>query len=282
MIWAILSNLFSSIGEILTKKSLFITRLPKLFFMLLGECFGLLVALCLWLWTDFDITHFADPGLIVSFVLIILIYLVYDYLNQKVFMQEKIATLMVYENLNTIFAIIAGYFLFADTSLITVGISIAVVIILILSYVHWKRVSFPKETKTILLIQFLKAAETILTWYLIIKISDIDYFILYEIIAVCLLIIPMIWYRYDKTLKQVGWTYFSYRGSWAIAGNCSFLLYLMLVGDFGIVVSVLLSFLGNALSITFAYFILKESPSRKDIILNVIITALVWIGFYFK
>jgi len=66
-----------------------------------------------------------------------------------------------------------------------------------------------------------------------------------------------------------------YRGGGALAENFSFLLYLMIVGDFGIVISVLLSFLGNVFAIIFAYIVLKEVPSKKDILLNVLITVLV-------
>jgi len=54
----------------------------------------------------------------------------------------------------------------------------------------------------LLLIQILKALETLMTGYLIAEITDMDYFILYEIIVVALLLIPMIVTRYYPFLKK--------------------------------------------------------------------------------
>jgi len=82
-------------------------RMPKLLFLLMGELFGLGIAILLMFFTDFDISYFLNRQLLLSFVAIIGIYLLYDYLNQTMFMQEKISKLMVYENLNSVFVIIA-------------------------------------------------------------------------------------------------------------------------------------------------------------------------------
>lgn len=84
----------------------------------------------------------------------------------------------------------------------TVGISIGIVILLIGSSMYGNRVSFGKNTKMLLLIQILKALETLMTGYLIAEITDMDYFILYEIIVVALLLIPMIVTRYYPFLKK--------------------------------------------------------------------------------
>ena len=67
---------------------------------------------------------------------------------------------------------------------------------------YGNRVSFGKNTKMLLLIQILKALETLMTGYLIAEITDMDYFILYEIIVVALLLIPMIVTRYYPFLKK--------------------------------------------------------------------------------
>jgi drug/metabolite transporter (DMT)-like permease len=64
--------------------------------------------------------------------------------------------------------------------------------------------------------------------------------------------------------------------------NISFILYLFLVSEFGIVVSTLLSFLATGVTMLFGYLILKKKPSKKDIYLTIITTVLVGIGFYFK
>jgi cytochrome bd-type quinol oxidase subunit 1 len=99
---------------------------------------------------------------------------------------------MPYENLNSVFTIIAGFLIFRDSSRIAVGIGILVIIITIGASVNFKKFERPKNLKMILLVQVLVAAECVLTGYFLTDFGDKEYFILYEIIIVAILLIPVL------------------------------------------------------------------------------------------
>jgi uncharacterized membrane protein len=40
--------------------------------------------------------------------------------------------------------------------------------------------------------------------------------------------------------------------------------------------------LGDGITVLFGFIFLRERPSKKDVILIVATTVLVWLGFYFK
>lgn len=50
-----------------------------------------------------------------------------------------------------------------------------------------------------------------------------------------------------------------------------------MVGEFGVVLSILFSFIGTGVTMLFGFIFLKEKPSKKDIIMTIIIGILVGI-----
>lgn len=96
-------------------------------------------------------------------IIILLLDLRYDYIDQSLYKEEKISVMMPYENLNSVFTIIAGYLIFKDASLIAVGISLVVIIITMAFSIDFKKFEFPRNMKKILLVQVLITLEMLLT-----------------------------------------------------------------------------------------------------------------------
>ncbi len=282
MFRAIIGNLLGSISTVLWKKTLLISRLPKIFFRFLGELNGIIIALILVAIVGFNRQILTDRRIVWGIVIILLIAIAYDYIQQWLYRKEKISALMPYENLNNVFTIIAGFLIFKDSSRIAVGIGILVILITIGASIDFKKFERPKNLKMILLIQLLIAAESVLTGYFLTDLGDKEYFILYELIIVAILLIPVLVKWYLSKIKGTKIKFRWYETGQATGTNLSFILYLFLVSEFGIVISTLLSFLATGVTMLFGYVILKEKPSKKDIYLTIITTALVGIGFYFK
>ncbi|MCF7834974.1 hypothetical protein K9M48_02870 [Candidatus Gracilibacteria bacterium] len=282
MIRAVLGNLLGSLSTVLRKKTLLISRLPKIFFRFLGEVNGIIIAFVIILIAGFNRRILTDRKIIVGIVIILIVAIRYDYIQQSLYKKEKISSLLPYENLNSVFTIIVGFFIFKDSSLISVGISMLVILITIGSSINIKKFERPKNLKSILLVQVLVTIECILTGYFLKDMGDQDYFILYELIIVAILIVPVLIKGYISKIKGTKIKFRGYETGQATLTNISFLLYLFLVSEFGVVISTLLSFLANGVTMLFGYIILKEKPGKKDIILTIITTLLVGIGFYFK
>lgn len=65
-------------------------------------------------------------------------------------------------------------------------------------------------------------------------------------------------------------------------GAVSELIGIYLIEDLGIILSTLLSFFGVGITLLLSYFMLKDVPSKKDVALALVTSALVGLGFYFK
>lgn len=282
MFRAVFGNILQSFSTVFWKKTLLVSHLPKLFFRFFWEINGLVIALIVIAFSWFDWLIFLNVWVIGGIVLTLTLDLWYDYIQQWIYREEKIATMMPYENLNAVFVIVVWYLIFRDASVIAVGISILVIIITILFSIDFKKFEFPKNMKKILLVQLLITAETLLTWYFLKDLADMDYFIIYQIVIVVMLLFPLFINKLFGAVKHMNKKFLWFWSLSATTNNVSFLLYLLLVSQFGIVVSTLLSFLGDWITILFWFLFLKEKPSKKDILIIVITTLLVGVGFYFK
>jgi hypothetical protein len=72
-------------------------------------------------------------------------------IEQKIYKVEKISTLMPFENLQKVFVVIISYFLFSDTSLTTLLITLLSIIVIILFKIDFKNFKLPKFIKPIIL-----------------------------------------------------------------------------------------------------------------------------------
>lgn len=282
MIRAVFTNILQSLGTVFRKKSLLVSRLPELFFRFFGEINGLVIAIIVVAFSGFERSIFLNMRIVGGIVFVLILDLWYDYIQQWLYREEKISTLMPYENLNCVFAIVVWYLIFKDASVIALIMSLIVIVVTILFSVDYKKIEFPKNMKKILFVQILITAETLLTWYFLKDLSDQDYFVVYQIVIVVMLMFPLLFKRLFTSIKKMNRKFLWYGSLSATINNVSFLLYLFLLAEFGVVISTLLSFLWDGITLLFWFIFLKERPSKKDILLILVTTILVGVGFYFK
>lgn len=282
MFRAVFGNILQSFGTVLWKKTLLISSLPELLFRFLGELNGLIICVVVIALSGFDRALFLNMRVVGGIIFVLIIDIRYDYLDQSLYREEKVSTMIPYENLNCVFAIVAWYLMFRDASLISVGISMIVIIMTILSSMDFKHFTWPKNIKKILLIQILITAETLITWYFLKDVSDKDFFIVYQVVIIIMLLFPFVIKNFFSQIKSLKPRFRWYQTISSTSNNISFLLYLFLVSEFGVVISTLLSFLWDGITLLFGFIFLREKPSKKDVIMIVATTVLVGLGFYFK
>ena len=282
MFRAIFGNILQSFSTVLRKKTLLISSLPGLFFRFLWELNGLVICVAVILFSGFDWSLFLNMRVIWGIVLVLVIDIWYDYLEESIYREEKVSTMIPYENLNCVFAIVAGYLIFRDASLLSVGISMLVIIITVLSAMDFKNFTWPRNLKKILFIQLLITAETLITWYFLKDVSDKDFFIIYQVVIIIMLLFPFFIKRFFLQRKSLKLRFRWYQTVSSTSSNIAFLLYLFLVAQFGVVITTLLSFLWDGITLLFGFIFLKERPSRKDVIMIVLTALLVGIWFYYK
>jgi hypothetical protein len=281
MFWAIVSNVLSSIDTVYYKKSLGLATLSNLLFSWLWEFSWLLISVFLVLILWFDQSQLSW-NTVLGIALIIWIVTSAGYFDQALYRKEKVSDLLPYENLNSIFVIIIWFLIFRDASVISFVVSIIAFIVTILFSINFKKLTLPRSIRFILIVEILYTAETLLTWRLLKNVPDKEFYVIYEVIVIFILFLPILFKWILSQLKHIKPRFYWYRFGWSMAWNISFLLYLFMVGEFGIVMSILFSFIWTWITLLFGYLFLKETPSKKDIWMTIIIAILVAIGFIFQ
>ena len=155
----------------------------------------------------------------------------YQFLDQKLYRAEKLSNILPYANLNAVFAIIAGFLIFRDASTWSFLIAIITFLVILGFSIDLKKLTMPKSIKLILGIQALIALEALLTGRFLKSVSDKEYYILYELIVVVLLLFPIIARGLFKELKKTSLPFYGYRMGGALTGHIGRILYLFTVSE---------------------------------------------------
>lgn len=278
MFTAIISTLLTWFSEIFWKKSLWYWVWSKMHDLLSYPVWLIIGIYFVYLWIDYSNI---DPIIVIWTILVFLLCIIKSPIAQKIYREEKISVIMPYSNLNKILSIIFSFFLFADVSIIALILTIIAIFVVILFSIDFKTLRLPKNLKIIALSEFLTSIITISSWYLILKYSEILYFIIFVIfwITFLILITYFTWqYKSIKWLKKDFWFYRYVWSTWWISRFLS----LVVIKNLWLSVTILLSFLWIWITLLLSLIILKDKPSKKDLLLTIIVTALVWLWFFFK
>lgn len=278
MLIALLSSFMTAVSNIFWKKSLGYgvgwkvhDLIPYVFWVILSLYF---------LYVSFEGTIF-DPTLMIVIFWIMIVAIFRTQFAQKIYQEEKMSVLLPYTNINKIVVIVCSFFLFSDVSLTSLFITILAIVIIILFSIDFKNHRIPKNTRTLIVLEFLIAGDILLWGWIIIHYSEVHYYIACVIWWIIILsLLSLAWGQF-KTLKGQPKSFWTSRLLWWI-GWISWFLSLTIIKSLGLSISILLSFLWIGVTLILWYFILKDTPSKKDLILTAIVTILVGLGFYFK
>jgi hypothetical protein len=215
-------------------------------------------------------------------VVSIIVALIYRPLNQRLNQEEKLATLVPFSNLNKIFSLTLSFLIFKDVSLTALLISLSAVLVIVWASIDLKHFSFPKNFKKILLIQGLVSVRYIIMSRCILQLNDKIFYVYDTVFYALTLVIIILSSHTQWQLRQFNKGFYINRMWASIFWAISTVISLYLISELGATTVLLLGFLNVALQIIIAYFYLGEKPSKKDIILTLIVSVLVAIWFYFK
>lgn len=278
MFVAILSTVISSFADVFWKKTLMYKVRPLAHNV---SAHPIAIILCAYFFiTGFSI--FSIDFLAAACVFAILVIdIIKEPALQQVYREEKISVLMPYFNLNKIFVIVSSFFLFKDVSLISFCITIFTAIVIMLAAVDIKNKRFPRNFWKIIFIESLRTVWVLLGGWVVLNYSEMTYFVLYVLwcVPIYLLLSVKTWQL--KDLKQTPFTYWKYRTIGAL-GWFSWFLGLVVIKNLWLSIGILLWFLWIGITLLISYIFLKDTPSKKDIILTIVVAALIGIWFYFK
>jgi len=278
MFVAAITTLLDSFSRIFRKKSLNFWVSERVHALLSYPIGIMLVVLMFFI--GFDIARI-DLFIIAWILVTILLDLSNMKRVQKLYTEEKYSVIAPYTNLNKILIIIGSFFIFKDVSIIALGITLVAICVIIWFSIDFKTLKLPKQIKNIVIAECITAVTVLIVGWLIANYSEKIYFVIYTVLAAAIYTGMVLYLGQQKQLKSLPKKFWIYRyigGLWFI----SWFLWLTLIKNLWLSVSILLSFLGLAAALVFSYIFMKDIPSKKDMLLTLIVTILVWLWFYYK
>jgi len=280
MFYWILSTIFISFGTIFRKKSL-AYKCSNILFTLFWYSFDfVLISLFFLLW-KYDL-WIVNSKLLFLFILIFFLYLLSVQIKQYIYKNEKISVITPYENLNKIISIILAFFIFADISNLSFIITLIAWVIIILSSIDFKKFELSKFIKAMFVWQLCISIRLLLIWYILNYITPLSCYVLISTINIWLLFI-MIFFTWEyKNFFHMAKFFHINRSLWSALLWISNIINIFIIASLWVTMSILFSYMYIWIILLLSYFFFQDKPSRKNIILTVILSILVWFWYYFK
>jgi len=246
--WWIIATALGSFSTPPLKKSLSLWKnIPDSFLKLFAAITGifLFTILTYFLWFEHQLLN--DFSIIAMILWVTTLWVISNLMWIHVYKTTKLSELLPYGNLDKLFIIIIGFFLYQsipwkETSIITFGISI-----------------------------------------LTIRYSTFSYGLIHNIIKAALLFGIGIYLKtHIRVLFQQSKSFYKYRFSAIAMWQSSILIWLLIIENLWIVIASLLWFLSIVFNIVSMKMMLGDTPSKKQVILAFIVITMIWLGYYFK
>lgn len=288
MILALLQTIMISLAWVFRKRSLNMSNLPSYLFALFWNITWIVLAFILIFIWWFDLAIFYNWLFLLLLLVAVFVYIFKTPAFQNLYKSEKMSVLMPYDNLSQILVVIVWFFFISTSkthiSVESLLITITAILVIALFKIDFKNQRMPNNIKLIIVSQWLQSIQILNVAY-IFTIPWVDekiYYILYVALITLLYVIFML---YKRDLIKLKWLSLQFHINRHLAGVLWFtwwLIWLYFVKSFGIVITVLLSYLGLIFTLLFSYFMLGDKPSKKDVILCIVVTSLIWLWFVFR
>jgi len=282
MFWWILTACISAINTIVYKKLLVINTQNKI------SSIGLYGYMCLIVVLIIGIIYVVYPSSITidfsqiytsfftiwGIFLFSVFWMIANIPAQIAYRQEKISVLTPFAETGRIITLILGFFLFANTSLVTFSFALVSAFVLVWASINFKSFAINKYCLFILLTWVIQSINTIIAGYIILKLSTFSFIFGVNIIAVCITLFYMLSFKRWELVTIPSQTTRPLLGMLTLNNLLwlvSYTITLYLMKELGIVMTSLLGMITMILTILSSYIFFRDIPTRKDIIVACII-----------
>lgn len=280
MFFALMSAFLQSFALIYWKKSLWFWANKDYFFVLSYASIFLIFFILFFSW-NLKLEFISIFYIFLIFWIIVSTYFMIM-LRQYVFKKDKLSKILPYLNISKIITIILWFFIFADVSLFTLFVAILTTIIIFLFSMDLKDFTIPKTIKIICLSELLLAINTLLIWYILLKVSNISYFFYEYLIGIFFILVLMLFKKPPKDFYKLSKEFYVSRMIAAHLWWVSYIISLLVIKNLWVTMSILVSYVWIWVTLLFSFFILNDKPSKKDLILVFIVSVLIWVWYFFK
>ncbi len=287
IIWWIFWTILGSVSSWYYKKALTQSTLSKPMFKFFVYLFW---AINIWILLYF---FWFEKEIITNYKILIILFLLafswvwWSILHLVILKNAKLSELLPYEDLDKLFVIIFWYFLFFWTnngsSIITLAVAILTLVLVIAFTIDFKNLKVPKNIWILIFYKLLRSVITLTTWYVLISYESSTIYTsnwIFELLVYIIIIFAM-GDSFKSIASQTKWFYIS-RFNAVFFWIISWIISLFLIKELWVIVWTLFWFLWIATSIFSMKLILNDSPTKKQILLALMVILLIWIWYFYK
>lgn len=286
ILW-IISAFLQAVWGSQRKKAIDNSNLPTSLFAILGPIMGALIIfiLIIFLWVNKVI--YSDYIIIILIWLVTIFELSSNYIEVYVFKRSKLSDLLPYRDANKIIIILLWFFIYYgttnSTSITTFFITIFTFLLILWFSFDFKNLKINKNILMYLVWKILSASSWLLIWYILFIYTTIEYMSI-NVIFAFLLYFSITILKKDSfsTLLKQNKQFYKSRISALILWWTWFIIWLYVIKSSWLLVATLIWFTGLVFNIASMRFILNDIPSKKQVLLAILVSILIWIWYYFK
>lgn len=287
IIFWLIASFFAAIWSSFRKKAIDNSTLHNwlitLFWPAIGLVFIYLLVFIFWINSNI----FYDNKVIILLLVWWFIDWIAALIEVSIFKRVKVSKILPYWSFDKLFIILLWFILFYwnpwYTSIITLLISILTVVIIMLFSIDYKNFWIERDVKLYIFVKFLYACTTLIMWRILFEYSTLDIFSVIIFIYLGFHLFSNIIFRRNfKSLLTQSKQFYKYRVTSSILWRISFVLSIIIIEKSWVLIASLLSFITIVFSIFSMKFILWDSPTKKQILLALLVVVLIWTWYYFK
>lgn len=202
--------------------------------------------------------------------------------SKNVYEKEKISAIVPFSNVSKVVSVFLWIIiLWEEMSAISLVIFVIVFLVMLLSSINLKSMKFSRHILLYIFAKFTESISDIIVGYILIYNSWIAYYATDMLMWFVMLFWVTTVTHEIKKVKELPKDYFKnsiLNSIWRVSS----LISVLMIKEMGLSVSIMLSFLWVWISLALSYFILKDVPTKKNLIVTLIVTVLVIIWFLLK
>ena len=211
------------------------------------------------------------------------LYITYP-LRRIAYANEKVSTLQPFAMLFQVFPVILAFIFIASerANFITFLTAILASFIVIIPNIDFKNFKMDKYSAMVLLSSIIKSWQIFSVLYFITIISPSNFYFI-ESLFIIIISSFLILFKWEfSEIKKITKKYAKLLFSANIVGVSSILLALTMYSTLWVITTSLLSLLYLVFVYILGYFILKEIPSKKDVLITILVSTCILVGMLFK
>ena len=289
ILWWILATALGSFSLPPYKKALGLWKnIPNSFFKLFAPVCGLTVFIILMYFLWFQIELLNDTRILLLIWWLAILWVSSELMWLYIYKRTKLSELLPYGNIDKLFIIIFGFFLYygiswKETSVTTLIITLVTLCIIAGFTIDFKNIKVPKTITLFIFNKVLSASKALFIGYILLKYSTITYWFSIVIIEIILLICIGLYQKWQLiSMIQQSRSFYKNRFAAISMWQTHFILWLFIIESTGVVIASLLWFMSVVFNVIAMKITLNDTPSKKQILLAFIVILMVGLGYYFK